>query len=85
MNIPFLPAIIISILIIIYGVFVFNGKSLWFLRDYNIRFMDEKDQNYKKKTYRTYGLIILVIGIILSIICSYQYLMGIDTIKNKLW
>ena len=85
MNIPFLSAIIISVMIIIYGIFVFNGKLLWFLKDYNIRFKDEKNQNKKKKTYEIYGLIILAIGIILSIICSYQYLMGIDTIKNQLW
>jgi hypothetical protein len=31
------PAIIIGPIIIIYGVFVYNGKMLWFLTTYKIK------------------------------------------------
>jgi amino acid transporter len=84
MNVSFLPAIIICVLLMIYGIFVFNGKLLWFLKDYNIRFKDEVDEKKREKTYRKYGIIIVSISILLSIICFYQYFMGIDTIKNVL-
>jgi hypothetical protein len=84
MNIAFLPAIIISSLMIIYGIFVFNGKLLWLLKDCKARFDNENDKDYKK-SYRTYGKIIITVGLIISIICIFQYVSGIDTIKNKLY
>jgi hypothetical protein len=84
-NIDFFPAIIICSLIIIYGIFVFNGKLLWFLKDYKIRFKDENDKNKLIKSYKNYGIIIISIGLLLSIICIFQYIMGIDTFINKLY
>jgi len=85
MNIPFLPAIIISLIIFIYGIFVFNGKLLWFLKDYKIRFRDENDQKIKRKSYKIYGVIIILLGIVLSVICLYQHFTEIDSIKNTLY
>jgi uncharacterized protein YutD len=41
-----LAGIIIGPIIIVYGIFVYKGKMLWFLTSYKERF---KDENYKKK------------------------------------
>ena len=54
-----LPAIIIGPVIILYGIFVYNGKMLWFLTAYKTRFKDETDENNKKKIYKTYGIIFI--------------------------
>lgn len=62
------PAIIIGSLIIIYGVFVYNEKMLWLLITYKTRFKDETDEKYKKKVYKTYGIILIIIGTVLLVI-----------------
>jgi hypothetical protein len=43
------PAIILGLIIAIYGIFVYNGKLLWFLTGYKIRLKDETDKKYKKR------------------------------------
>ncbi|MDR2798014.1 MAG: DUF3784 domain-containing protein [Treponema sp.] len=62
------PAIIIGSLIIIYGVFVYNEKMLWLLITYKTRFKDETDEKHKKKVYKTYGIILIIIGTVLLVI-----------------
>jgi hypothetical protein len=78
------PAIIIGLIIIIYGVFVYNGKMLWFLITYKTRFKEEADEKYKKKIYRTYGIIFIIIGIVVLVIGSILFYKGIIiTTKNN--
>ncbi|MDR2632059.1 MAG: DUF3784 domain-containing protein [Treponema sp.] len=77
------PAIIIGLIIIIYGVFVYNGKMLWFLITYKTRFKEETDEKYKKKIYRTYGIIFIIIGIVVLVIGSILFYKGIITTKNN--
>jgi hypothetical protein len=78
-----IPAIIIGLIIIIYGIFVFNGKLLWFLTSYKMRFKNEPDEKYKKKIYKLYGVIFIIIGTIILIIGSILLYKGIITTKNN--
>jgi ABC-type phosphate transport system permease subunit len=77
------PAIIIGLIIIIHGVFVYNGKMLWFLTTYKMRFKDETDKKYKKKIYRTYGIMLTIIGTVILIIGCILFYKGINTTKNN--
>jgi hypothetical protein len=63
-----LPIIITGPIIILYGIFIYNGKLLWFLISYKIRFKDEPDKDYKKKIYRPYGIIFILIGTVTLVI-----------------
>ena len=78
-----LPAIILGIILIIYGIFVFNGKLLWFLAAYTFRFKDEPKNNSKKKVYRTYAVIFIIIGIIVLIVGLILFSRGIISTKNN--
>jgi ABC-type phosphate transport system permease subunit len=78
-----IPAIIISFILILYGIFVFNGKMLWFLTTYKERFKEETDEKNKKKIYRTYGIIFIIIGTIILVISSILFYRGIITTKNN--
>ena len=75
--------LIIGPLLIIYGYFVYNGKLLWFLINYKIRFKDETDEKHKRKVYRIYGLIFIIIGIIVFLICCVFYINGISVPKDN--
>jgi hypothetical protein len=78
-----IPAIIFGIIFIVYGIFVFNGKLLWFLTTYKLRFKDEPDKNCKKKSYRIYGLIFIITGILILIVGSIFFLKGIISTKTN--
>jgi hypothetical protein len=60
-----IPAIIIGLIIIVYGIFVYNGKLLCTLITHKTRFKDETDEKYKRKIYRTYGIILTIIGTVI--------------------
>lgn len=77
-----IPAIIFGIVFIIYGIFVFNGKLLWFLKMYKYRFKDEQENEKKRKAYKTYGIIFMVIGLLMLVIGSILYSKGIITTKT---
>ncbi|MDR2660071.1 MAG: DUF3784 domain-containing protein [Spirochaetaceae bacterium] len=80
------PAIIIGIIIIIYGIFVYNGKLLWFLTTYKNRLKNETNEKYKKKIYRIYGIILIIIGIAaLTIACILLYNGIVNTKNNYLY
>jgi hypothetical protein len=77
------PAIIIGLILIIYGVFVYNGKMLWFLITYKTRFKEETNEEYKKKIYKTYGKIFMIIGTVVLVIGCILLFKGIITTKNN--
>jgi uncharacterized membrane protein len=79
-----IPAIIISFIIILIGIFVYNGKMLWLLTTYKERFKGETDENNKKKIYRTYGIIFIIIGMVILIIGCILFYKGIITTKNNI-
>ena len=66
-----------------YGIFVYNGKMLWLLTMYKAKFKGETDENYKKKIYKTYGIVFVIIGIIILVISFMLYINGIETTKNN--
>jgi hypothetical protein len=78
-----IPAIIIGLIIIIYGIFVYNGKLLCALITYRARFKDEIDKKYKRKIYRTYGIILTIIGTVILAIGIILFCKGIITTKNN--
>jgi hypothetical protein len=75
-----LPAIIVGLMIIVYGIFVYNGKLLWFLTTYKTRFKNENDT---KKTYMLYGIIIIIIGTAALVIGGILLYKGIITTKDN--
>jgi hypothetical protein len=68
-----IPAIIIGICLIIYGLFVYKRKMLWIL--------NRTTNDLKMK--RTYGIIFIIIGIIVLVIGCILYSKGIITTKNN--
>jgi ABC-type phosphate transport system permease subunit len=72
-----IPAIIIGLIIVVYGVFVYCGKLLWFLTSYKTKFKGETNENYKRKTYRTYGILFLIIGTVVLITGGIVFFKGI--------
>jgi heme/copper-type cytochrome/quinol oxidase subunit 2 len=78
-----IPAIIIGLVIIIYGIFVYNGKLLCTLITYRARFKEETDEKYKMKVYRTYGIILTIIGTVILAIGIILFFKGIITTKNN--
>ena len=77
------PAIIIGFILIIYGIFVYNGKMLWLLITYNTRFKEATNEENKKKDYKTYGIIFIIIGTVVLVIGCILFLKGIITTKNN--
>ena len=77
-----IAVIIIGPILVAYGILVFNGKLLWFLASYKYRFKDETDENYKKKVYRTYGIIFMIIGIVTLIVGLILFSKGIISTKK---
>ena len=77
------PAIIIGFILIIYGIFVYNGKMLWLLITYKTRFKEATNEENKKKDYKTYGIIFIIIGTVALVIGCILFLKGIITTKNN--
>jgi hypothetical protein len=82
MIVDTLPALIIGSLITIYGYLVYNGKMLWILITYKERFKEETNGKHKKRIYRTYGILLIIIGMAVLAIGSILFYKGIITTKK---
>jgi hypothetical protein len=77
------PAIVVGLVLILYGLCVYKGKRLGLLTAYFSRFKYETDENNKKKAYKTYCVVFIIMGMIIVIIACLFYFKGIDTTKSN--
>jgi hypothetical protein len=78
-----IPAMIIGVILVVYGLFVHKGKMLWFLKLNSHRLRDETGKKYKSRIYKTYGMLFIIIGLMLLVIGCILYSKGIVTTKNN--